>query len=604
MKLRTLNISAFIRYFAVFYRYSRARLLVLVVLNLLSGYSEAFGIAVFFPLLTDGNLESGRVGAALKTAFRLLHRPATIGGMLALLIVLFILKGAFQFFAGAYQYRLSSSITLGLRKRIVERLRDADYAHVARLSTGTLTNIVGNEVNRTTVAFVWYTKMFPSLLNIVIFATVALLIDWRLTLTCAAMSLLALFILLPASGLARRYSEMTTQENSRLTALLIQTVHAFKYLRTTSAFGPFDQRISRSADELAHAEYRNGVVSSLVVALAQPLMVMFFALVLVLRGVTHGVPIAPILVSLFYLYRILSEVFVAQTTWQVFANFTAATDAVEQAVQDLEGSRERRGAQAFHAMARSLACRDLTFAYEPGRPLITGANLTIPRFSTVALVGESGSGKTTLVDLLTGTLKPTGGEVLVDDRPLAAIDVEAFRARLGYVPQDVVVFDDTVGNNISLWRCAPGDADGNRLIARVAAQAQCSEFIAAAGGLDALVGERGTKLSGGQRQRLAIARELFKNPDILILDEATSALDSESELAIRRSIDELKGQMTLILIAHRLSTVRNCDRIYVLDRGSIIEEGTYDELLARPGSRFRAMCELQHLLPRQSAAGQ
>jgi subfamily B ATP-binding cassette protein MsbA len=595
MKLRALGLSTFVRYFAVFYRYARLRLLALILLNLLSGYAEAFGIAVFFPLLTSGNLESGAIGAVLSAIFRLLHMPASVGGALVVLIVLFAIKGAFQFFAGAYQYLLSSSITRSLRARIIDRLRDADYAQMARLNTGTLTNVVGNEVNRTTLAFVWYTKLFPSLLNVVIFSTVVFLIDWRLTLTCGVMGLAALLILVPASRLARRYSETTTRENSNLTALFIQTVHAFKYLRATDTFDLFARRISRSADDLAHAEYRNGVIYSLVLALAQPLSVIFFALVLFSRGATHGVAIAPMLVSLLYLYRILAEVFAAQGTWQVFANFTAATDAVEQTVTTLAASQESRGKEPFAAIARTLACRSVSFGYEASRPLLDSVTLTIPRFSTVAFVGESGAGKTTLVDLLIGTLRPTSGAVLVDDRDLAQLDVQAFRARVGYVPQDVVVFDDTIANNISLWSCATSDAGCRDQIARAADMAQCTDFVTAAGGFDAVVGERGTKLSGGQRQRLAIARELFKHPDLLVLDEATSALDSDSERAIQRSIDLLKGRMTILIVAHRLSTIRNCDVIYVLHGGRVVEQGRYDELFAVADSRFRRMCELQQL---------
>jgi subfamily B ATP-binding cassette protein MsbA len=155
-----------------------------------------------------------------------------------------------------------------------------------------------------------------------------------------------------------------------------------------------------------------------------------------------------------------------------------------------------------------------------------------------------------------------------------------------------MLFDDTVANNIALWQ---EGVDRERVVA-AARRAHCAEFIEALPAqYEAQVGDRGALLSGGQRQRLAIARELLKQPEILVLDEATSALDSESESAIQRSIDELKGQMTIVIIAHRLSTIRGVDRIYVLHEGRIVESGTYDELWRAEGSRFRRMCELQQL---------
>src|SRR5262249_13836188 len=174
---------------------------------------------------------------------------------------------------------------------------------------------------------------------------------------------------------------------------------------------------------------------------------------------------------------------------------------------------------------------------------------------------------------------------------LTDIDLETLRRRIGYVPQDAMLFDDTVANNISLWSPATEAA-----IRDAAARAKCLEFIdAMPAGLATPVGDRGIKLSGGQRQRLAIARELFKQPDILVLDEATSALDSESERAIQQSIDAIKGQMTILIIAHRLSTVRNSDLVCVLNAGRIVEQGSYTELVNRPDSRFRRMVDLQQL---------
>ena len=181
--------------------------------------------------------------------------------------------------------------------------------------------------------------------------------------------------------------------------------------------------------------------------------------------------------------------------------------------------------------------------------------------------------------------------MLVDGVPLPDLDVAAWRRLIGFVPQDCVVFDDTVANNISLW-----DTSDRERIEQAAKRAHTDEFVRAMpDGYETRIGERGTRLSGGQRQRLAIARELFKQPELLILDEATSALDSESERLVQQSIEELKGTATIVVIAHRLSTIRHSDVIHVLSHGQVVESGSFDELYARTDSRFRKMCDLQAL---------
>jgi ABC-type multidrug transport system fused ATPase/permease subunit len=223
--------------------------------------------------------------------------------------------------------------------------------------------------------------------------------------------------------------------------------------------------------------------------------------------------------------------------------------------------------------------------------------LSIPARSTVALVGPSGAGKSTLVDLLCLLLRPRSGQLLIDGVPAEELNVASWRRQIGYVSQETVVFDDTIANNICLWK---GDVGGDpelfEHIREAARRAHIDDFVETLpDGYQTRVGDRGVRLSGGQRQRLFIARELFKNPQLLILDEATSALDSESERAIRASIDALRGRMTVVIIAHRLSTIRNVDRVYVLERGRVVEQGTYAELRNAEGSRFETMVELQSL---------
>jgi ABC-type multidrug transport system fused ATPase/permease subunit len=213
--------------------------------------------------------------------------------------------------------------------------------------------------------------------------------------------------------------------------------------------------------------------------------------------------------------------------------------------------------------------------------------LRIPKNASLALVGATGCGKTTLVDLLMGLLRPSGGSLRVDGVDIDDRNVRAWQRSIGHVPQHIFLCDDTIGRNIAL-----GLPDGEIDLARVETAAQLArlhEFVAGLPrGYDTMVGERGVRLSGGQRQRIGIARALYSDPDLLVFDEATSALDSLTESALLESLEGLAGNRTIVLVAHRITTVRRCDRVFVMDRGQIVESGTYEELMAREG-RFHAL---------------
>jgi ATP-binding cassette, subfamily B, bacterial PglK len=236
----------------------------------------------------------------------------------------------------------------------------------------------------------------------------------------------------------------------------------------------------------------------------------------------------------------------------------------------------------------------VSFHY-PGAPApaLHDLSLTVGFNEMVGIVGSSGSGKTTLVDLLLGLYEPTSGEIWIDRRRLDPSAVPAWRRKIGYVPQHIFLTDDTVTRNIA-FGVPPGEIDAGR-VERAARIAHLHDFILSLPrGYSTTVGERGVRLSGGQRQRIGIARALYHDPSVLILDEATSSLDGATEDAVMEAIGELAGKKTVILIAHRLSTVQKCDRLFLIEHGRMLDEGTFEELLQR-SVRFRAMAKLAPL---------
>ena len=241
---------------------------------------------------------------------------------------------------------------------------------------------------------------------------------------------------------------------------------------------------------------------------------------------------------------------------------------------------DRLGAKPMVVTKGEVRFEDVRFGYEPAREILSGLDLEIPAGTSCAIVGPSGAGKSTIARLLYRFYDPTGGRILIDGQDIADVQQGSLRAAIGIVPQDTVLFNDTIGYNIAYGRDGASQED----VKKAARGAAIDRFVAALPDkYEAMVGERGLKLSGGEKQRVAIARTLLKNPPILVLDEATSALDSRTEQAIQETLDRVAQSRTTIMIAHRLSTIVEADQIVVLDEGRVAERGTHEELLERGG---------------------
>jgi subfamily B ATP-binding cassette protein MsbA len=259
-------------------------------------------------------------------------------------------------------------------------------------------------------------------------------------------------------------------------------------------------------------------------------------------------------------------------------------------ILDLEGEHAQlTGGAEPGPLRESIRYEGIGFSYDAGKPVLTDIDLTLPRGKVVALVGPSGGGKSTLADLLPRFYEPGDGVITMDGRDVGDFSLRAWRAKMGIVTQDILLFNDTIRANIAYGRPEATQVE----IEAAAKAARAHDFILGAPkGYDTVIGERGLQLSGGERQRLAIARAILRDPEILIFDEATSALDTESERLVQEAIRRLMANRTTLVIAHRLSTIQGADQIVVIDRGRVVERGRHAELLAQ-GGVYRQLHEMQ-----------
>jgi ATP-binding cassette subfamily B protein len=286
--------------------------------------------------------------------------------------------------------------------------------------------------------------------------------------------------------------------------------------------------------------------------------------------------------------RLLPALQLAYAAWVGIAGSQASLVAALELLDQRIPEEYRGPTPEPLSLNESLRFESLGFRYQEGGPwVIKNVNLTIRKGSRVGFVGGSGSGKSTLIDITLGLLTPTQGMLLVDGVPLERRNLRGWQREIAHVPQSIFLSDSTFTENIAF--AVPKDRIDPGKIREAARQAQIAEFIESRPqGYETPVGERGVQLSGGQRQRIGIARALYKDAKILVLDEATAALDSATERSVMRAIDELNRELTILIVAHRISTVRNCDMIVEIENGRIVAHGTYDELLAKSGS-FRSI---------------
>jgi subfamily B ATP-binding cassette protein MsbA len=438
-------------------------------------------------------------------------------------------------------------------------------------------------------------KLLSSTIQAAFYVAAMLLLSWKLTLV-------ALLFVPPMLGMWARFRNRLRKgvlkvwdAVGEVASHVQETVSGIRLVKASGAEGWEEERFRR----LTRTHYRAWVKNDRwrkafppateMVSAITILALLWYGTWLVL-GERSLAP-AAFLTSLLFAGRLAVPIkFIGQYPSLVQPGITAAERAFELVDAPIEVV-ERADAKPFPGFRHAVRFVDVGFAYSRGTPVLEDIDLSIRPGEVVALVGPSGAGKSTLADLVPRFHDPTEGRIELDGVDLRDLRLSELRGMLGIVTQETILFHDTVRNNI-----AYGLADARQADVEAAARAaNAHEFIAALPqGYDTVLGEKGTRLSGGQRQRIAIARALLRNPPLLILDEATSALDTESERLVQQAIDEVMEGRAVLVIAHRLSTVRRADQIVVMDQGRIVERGTHDELL-RAGGLYRRLHDLQFL---------
>jgi ABC-type multidrug transport system fused ATPase/permease subunit len=591
-------------YLQVYRTYIGRRLYVVFALTGLAALAEGLGITLLLPLLrvteAGGGKEevSGTVQEALYAALTWIGIEESIVGILLLIGVVFLLKGLLKFAETGYRGYLQAHLLRELKGRLFRKYGSMDYEYYSSTNTGHLVNVINGQTGGFYASFEHYARFTSKVITGTSYFVVAFALAWQFAMMAVVMGGIVLFLFKYLNRYVRELSKRASHEQSELNKLLMQALHSFKYIASTDQVRHLTDGVFDSIRRLTRYRFWQKVAGAFTNAIREPLSVFFIILVVIIQVTVLNAPLAPIFVAIVLFHRGMQTMVGVQKRWQSTMDKIGSLEMVVDEFDALEQHREPDGDVEIGPLRDGIEVQNVSFAYdEEEGDVLRDVSVDVPANTTIALVGESGAGKSTLVDMLTLMLRPHRGEVYVDGVPGREIDRSSWRSQIGYVSQETAIFDDTVANNISLWKADyTDDPEVREKVEEAARQAYAHHFIEdLPEGYQTKVGDNGVRLSGGQRQRLFVARELYKQPNLLILDEATSDLDSASERHIQNSIDSLQGEVTVVIIAHRLSTVKNADRVYVLDEGRVIEAGTYEELRMREDGEFREMVEMQSL---------
>lgn len=568
---------------------------------LVMAFLDMLGVASILPFMAVlANPELVQTNAALHTAFATsryigIDNPEEFLFALGMLVfVLLVTSLAFKALTTHAQIHFALMREYSIAKRLVEGYLHQPYSWFLSRHSADLGKTILTEVST-----VVYGALLP-LMTLMAQCTVALalvmliiIVDPLLALSVGVVLVLAyaaIFAIM--SGWLKRLGEARIQANKERFKVVSEAFGAIKEVKVGGLEQVYIQRFSKPAEVFAQGQATAQVIAQLpryaleVIAFGGMLVVVLY-LMAKSGSFTSAVP--TIALYAFAGYRLMPAL---QQIYGAFTQLRFSGPALAALHQDLrmpEAVEAKRGHLGPLVLAQAITLNHVSYRY-PGapQPALEGIELTIPAHSTVGFVGATGSGKTTMVDVILGLVEPQEGMLNIDGRPITIANRRQWQLGIGYVPQHIYLVDDSVAANIAFGVSAK-DID-QHAVERASKIAQLHEFVVndLPQGYATTVGERGVRLSGGQRQRIGIARALYHNPQLLILDEATSALDNLTEQAVMESVSNLDQDVTTIIIAHRLSTVRHCDQIYFLERGEVKASGTYNELAAG-NEKFRAM---------------
>lgn len=590
---RRSNIFSIFREFLVRYPRHFVSLFLLLALDGLIATCAVLAVVPLADFLLDTGLANpSRVTRVLLELLAAANIPPGFWLFGLLFVASNLLKGLSDIAIRYCILRVKYALERGLVSETLTAFFRARWQFFSSTDQGRLMNTLNRELDRIGSTLGYVATQLAAVVQLCIYLSIPMWLNAPMTLTALALALLLGSPLFLLQKMNYRLGQANVETGNAVTGVLNETLGA---ARLVLGFGRQQQSLDRvldAFDKHIPITMRSQTLGNAIGAFFQPIGILS---VIVALGIAlqQGAPIAEMAALLWSLLRALPLLGGLMSAKINISNFLPSYEQLVSLQNEAKALEEIEGSRVFSRLESGIAFNDLHFTYPGRHQTLDGITLAIRKGRMTALVGESGSGKSTITDLLLGLQIPDRGSVLLDGVPLDQWKQNSFRERIGYVPQEPFLFHASIRDNLLWSRPEASETD----LWHACRMANAEAFLRhLPKGLDTVVGDRGMRLSGGQRQRIALARALLRKPEILILDEATSSLDSESERLIQEAINELARDTTLLIVAHRLSTITRADHIYVLHGGKVVEDGAYHDLSKRPGGVLAGMIAAQQLL--------
>jgi ATP-binding cassette, subfamily B, bacterial MsbA len=572
----------------------RNPLIIVVILSIVCGFFQMVSLGALVPLINiiaTGQEPTGNLWNILKTGLGYLNIPLNITTLLLILSIIFITGQLLVFLRQSIQIELRFLFTKDLKERLLFQLLHTDMAYFNNKKTGYFQDTILTETERAGSGLFVITDMFSNICLILVYVLMLLYISVEMTIYCIIIVIAMLFLVNKLLQKSKIYGIKTVESNTEIHEYISERLNLIKLIKSNST-----EDVESGVFEGVVARFRNAntqfVINGARIELFFQSIMFIVAIVIVyLSMMVFHLTVGLIVVFLFVLVMLTTPLRSINNQRHDMTMLMASLQNVDSTLTEAKAATSiSEGQITFTGVGNKIEMRSVAYNYTPGRSVLQDINFAINKNEFVALVGPSGGGKSTLVDLLMRLIDPTVGSILIDGKDLKDFNTRSYHAKVGLVSQDIFIFNESVLFNI----CYGADEISLERAKTAATIAYAHDFIEQLPqGYETHLGDRGVKLSGGQKQRIALARAIYKNPDILILDEATSALDTESERIIQNSINTIKHQYTIIVVAHRISTIQDADTIVVIEGGRIVEKGTYQELLSKNGT-FARYSAMQH----------
>ncbi len=562
--------------FKVCYQRSKLGLFLLVILSFFSAFIELIGFGIIIPIINlsiSDSVGTDKFSVYIQKTIKSLGFEPELTILLVILCILFFLKGFLIFIIDVSKIVITTNLKKKVQVNIVNLINSAHFLYHLKNKSGDRLNLISREVDRFVTTFSNLALMIISAISILLFMGSLIVIETKIIIFMILIIILFYFIFKPIFSISKKYSFESTKLSSNLQNSLIQLIHNFSYLKGTNRTSKLITLIKSSVFNLIKITRLMNYLATMLTVIKEPIGVLILSFLIYYKVILNGENISEALFIGIIMYRSVQRVLDFQNGWHRMNEACGGLYFVEKGIKDLEKNKEKDLGTEQPNLTKDLKFKNITLKYS-SNIILDNISFTIKPMEILGIMGPSGSGKSSIINLITKLVSPSKGEIYLGETNFKKINNHFLRDKIGYVTQDPSIVQGTLRENISFFD-KNNDKYSNKYLRDCMKSAGIENLYSR---IKESMYEAGKNYSGGQKQRITIAREIYRNPDILIFDEPTSSLDRKSTRIIENTILQFKNKKTIIIISHNLEFLSSCDKVIILKTGKISYNGSYKKL--------------------------